>query len=537
MSGRVVPSDYRLTFGGHDLVWAGENRPGLPILRWPDGTICEPVTTYFGWSSEIRRVSPGSMKVEAYAIREWLAFMSNARRRWDDPDDGMLRRWRESHFDRVAAGRVTPTRLAHKIACVFEFYRRLPDALPLDGDAARTPFVGKEALRNGVTFPLTSKEVLVGRKGRMTDVWSGTERNRSVRMQRRPTPEGHQVLGLLTWLRSRPDNRTCRRPGSEARQVSMLEAERNWLVGRCMAEAGLRAQETADLGLQGLADALRRESIALDRLNAHHTGQNRHILDMLSGSPEGRDEVQAGLDALSARGRQCLYVRVTGKGNKQRLAPFPIDLVRDLLNVGVWTVRRARLNAQPRVSELPPVLFLSSKTGGPLKSGSVGDLMKAAFRAKRFSGSGHRLRAYFATEMAARLFEECLALNNHRLDQSVENMVLERLAEALGHSRVTTTMRHYIEMAKLRYLGAESRAKLGTLRDLQKALVACSKDLTPEQMRLAGHVVRGLAAAPDGSDLAEMIGLALADAGVEELVPSPDPERPPHLKLVKDEGH
>jgi hypothetical protein len=538
VSRRLAPSDFRLTFADGDLRWAEERRPGLPILRWPDGTICEPVTVYFGYSAEVRRVRPGSMRVEAYAIREWLAFLANARRRWDEADDGLLSRWRESHREDIAGGRVKASRVAHKLECVFRFYQLLPEALPFDeGGSARRSFVGRPAIRDGVTFPLTSKAPF-GATRAGSDIWSGMERARNGRGSRRGTPDERQVAKILAWLRSKSDRHASRRRGAEAHRTPLLESERNWLMGRCMVDGGLRAQEVADMGLDGLAKALRLESLPLPKLPTDAAGQGPHVLDLLADDPGGREAVLVGLEALSARGRTCLYVQVTGKGSKTRMVPFPIDLMRDLLQIGVWTVRRARLAewAGACAATPPPVLFLSSKTKGAMTSGTIGDLMKAAFVETGVEGSGHRLRAHFATMMAARLLDECLAQNNYRLDHGVENMVLERLAEALGHAQVTTTLRHYVEMAKLRHFGAASRAKLDTLRGVKNSLLRNRAALSPDRMRLVGRVSEALAAAPDDSDLAEMIELAVADAGggiaVADPAPSPPENKSPRLRLV-----
>jgi hypothetical protein len=87
-----------------------------------------------------------------------------------------------------------------------------------------------------------------------------------------------------------------------------------------------------------------------------------------------------------------------------------------------------------------------------MKPGTVADLMKDAFNALAIEGSGHRLRAYCCTKTAARLWAECFAINGYRFDQTVENRALDRLAEAMGHSRVTTTVRYYLAMALLENL-------------------------------------------------------------------------------------
>ena len=46
-------TDFRLTTTDERFVWAGEPKPGMPLLRWPGGAICEPVYLYFAHSVSI----------------------------------------------------------------------------------------------------------------------------------------------------------------------------------------------------------------------------------------------------------------------------------------------------------------------------------------------------------------------------------------------------------------------------------------------------------------------------------------------------
>lgn len=111
----VRPSDFRLTFARDDFFWAEERRPGLPILRWLNGAICEPVVTFFGYSTEIGRAAVSSLKTEAYALREWLAFLANQGVEWHEVDDLLIHRWRQSFEARLKAKSLKKARVERKI--------------------------------------------------------------------------------------------------------------------------------------------------------------------------------------------------------------------------------------------------------------------------------------------------------------------------------------------------------------------------------------------------------------------------------------
>lgn len=536
----VRASDFRLTFGGTDFKLAGVHRPGLPILRWPSGALCHPVIAYFSHSARVQRVRVSSMKDEAYAIREWLAFLTTNGKRWYEADDALLRRWKEQHHDSVVRGAIEARRVERKIHCVFEFYQRLPDALPFDerGQLQRL-YVGKANPREGISFPITSKTPF-SPGDRVADVWSGAERHRK-QPARRPTPSEFQVDKLLTWLRAKPDRRVSLRSGSRVRDLSVLESERNWLIGRCMVDGGLRAGEVTSLTLDALLKALRSESILSPREVGPTSPAARHVLDRTSSKAEARAKILAGLDAMQAAHRDNLYVEITGKGRKTRNAPFSIDLVRDLLEVGVWTVRQNQLdccNARRMSESTPRHVFLSFKTGTQMTAGAVSDLMKSAFNAVGIAGSGHRLRAYYATQLAVRLWSDAYARNGYRHSKDIEDQVLLQLAEALGHSSVDTVVRYYLDLAQTAVQGASTRKKRDGFVKIRDALIRFRNTLSPLKLELIYASIEALAGLPDGSPLAELFEMGLADP---ELKPErtvglhkgmDTPKRQPYLRVV-----
>lgn len=140
--------------------------------------------------------------------------------------------------------------------------------------------------------------------------------------------------------------------------------------------------------------------------------------------------------------------------------------------------------------------------------------MKDAFTAVGVEGSGHRLRAHYATMTAARIWDECLAMNGYRFDQTVMNMALDRLAEALGHSSVTTTVRHYIDMALLQHFGWTNRKKMRGLTDIWNVIVSRSSSLSPYKLALINRAILGLIDTHDDSPLEHILSMALDDPDV-----------------------
>jgi integrase len=179
------------------------------------------------------------------------------------------------------------------------------------------------------------------------------------------------------------------------------------------------------------------------------------------------------------------YVRVTGKGNVTRDAPFPIDLVRDLITIGIWDVRMRQLQRWSNTAPPPgpPRMFLSEKTRKGLKTKPIGNLAKNAFNACKVEGSGHRLRAYFATNLAQRLWATCFTDNMFRRDQTVENRVLVDLAQALGHASPTTARRHYRDLGRAAYFHLGNKSQLKAMRMACEAMATHRRRITPEFFR------------------------------------------------------
>jgi integrase len=489
------------------------------------------VTLYFGFSIEMGRVQVSSLKPEAYILREWLTFPLNQNKGWLDGSDRLLRRWRVAHTSKIKSRSISAHQVERKLSCVFQFYRLLPSALILDGDLQPVMrFVGPRADYGSEFFPITSK-IVQTKKGDRREVWSGS-RNEDPPTDKRTTPSVSQVQKILNYLRGKADQSSLGR----SPLMRTLEAERNWLIARCMAAAGLRACEVSALSVRSITEALVKEGI----VHASELSRRDIYLDDISDDIAAKELIQSGLDGMKQRHRRNLYIEILGKGNKRRLAPFPVDLIHDILVTGIWFVRHhfiSTATSGPPASRRTDNIFLSFKTGSGLIPGAIGDIMKNAFVKVDVSGSGHRLRAHFATVLASELWDECFAMNGYRFDQTIVNMAMDRLAEALGHKKVTTTVRHYLDMALLEQFGASKRENINSLGAIWNSIVRNNRNLSISQKGLVLKLINRLAEMTDGSELQHLIELALLDESFNDVSSStsksPSSETgPPKLRLV-----
>jgi integrase len=395
------------------------------------------------------------MRDEAYVLREWWEYLLRRGIRWDEAVDQTMKDWRAIASD---AEKIAETRIARRLEVVFTFYSKIHKALQ-----NKAPLVGETLGITGVSKNGLLVWTCAGRRGRGA--------------KRRQTPRTDAVRLILEKLRKKGATEPVR--------------ERNWLIGRCGSEAGLRREEIANLEISGIALALEQENIHGPSWTAASGISKREFMaKWLIGA--GKDaalqrEILDKLEILRVKELQYLFVDVKGKGRKIREAPFPISFIRDLLVVNIWGMRPIIMEKRSTRRSCSPdkeFLFLSEKTGDRLTPGAIGDLLKWAFRAVGIKGSGHRLRAHFATMYAAALWAELFANNGFRWDQTIYNTVLDRVAEALGHAKVTTSVKHYVDLAVMTYFGTPTKSKLREFRRVWAQITKNHMDYTRDDFNL-----------------------------------------------------
>jgi hypothetical protein len=111
------------------------------------------------------------------------------------------------------------------------------------------------------------------------------------------------------------------------------------------------------------------------------------------------------------------------------------------------------------------------------------------------------------------------------------------MATYLGHKKVTTTVRHYLDMALLEQFGASKRENINSLGAIWNSIVRNNRNLSISQKGLVLKLINRLAEMTDGSELQHLIELALLDESFNDVSSStsksPSSETgPPKLRLV-----
>lgn len=480
-------SDLRLTFAGSELIWAGAPRPGLPILRWQSGMICEPVLYYFGYSAEKRRVKISSMPSEAYTIREWIVYLANRGLTIFEASNMLMEEYRTSQgwvmsTDRKGRKKASPVDLATnfrietKLHRIFEFYWHLPKAMPIQPDGTPTPvFVGEN---NGHTlYPIGSKMAFDRRKKRNYPVWVGSSGVKKLFGDPR-IPSKATVARVYAYLRAKGFREQQRLKLAFPPDKAEIQGIRNWLLARTIVGGGLRCEELSELTVHQIAKALVSSGITRDLLD----------LDALADDPVAQKEL-VGKVLSRKRGTEhaSISVHIDGKGDNPRHAPFEPSLIADILIHGVWNCRKVQL-AEWRKSKpnghAPSFIFLSYQSFDKLDAGSIGDIIGKGFRALGLEGSAHKLRGYYATILASELWKQYFARYRYRFDNALVNDVMNRVATALGHQSVTTTIKFYVSEPLFAHL-----TKIGTpaallFQQLWNVLVMASGEISERKAKL-----------------------------------------------------
>jgi len=494
---------------------------GIPRIRLPDGSIFEPYIRYFayGWLNKLFRAK-SSMEPVSYSLRDWLCHSTNRGLDWSaaGTDDGM-RAFRNTFAERVKEGELSAAQVELKLHHVFRFYESISYAMPYRGLTPMPQFVG----RAESPAPITTRDV--GGKTRWSG-WNDIQRA----PPSRPTPKFDDVERILEHLRA-----VAMEPfdGTWKQALRVFAAERNWLVACCEARAGLRRMETASLSLRKIAEALGQLGIVDMPTGRWRSSVQLNPLSEAAHDPKLQARIIAGIEARAARGHTVLNVLVETKGRPERSVAFPLELIIDILQIGIWQVRKSLFEhwrADGKTDFDDDALFLSStRDGARLTVKHVGDIVNDAFKELIIAGSGHRLRAYYYTEMAWLLWNEELAISGYRNEAAVNNNVLNRLADLMGHQRPGTGEKYYLDQAALRHKMKANQKSLDARKDMMNALINASWRLDEDRCRRLKRAIYAF------EDCKDPRFFTLIDAAIDkyvELSERPQPERASHLRVV-----
>ena len=453
---------------------------GTPLLHTASGSLNEEVLAHFNHRKAVAGVSPGTMKAEALTIRRWFEQCSEKGRDWQRPEDDWLT---EFTSEAPAERRGDPGR---DQGIIFNFYAGLAEAYPWEtGGSVRRQYVAEA----GKQVPLRAG-MLTCRKAGDRIMWSGLQRTN----HEPPTlgvPGDAEMDEMLKRLGT-PEPDASHTWGD--RSGRMLAA-RNRLVGRCMCQAGLRCEEVADFEMCALWHALNKAGL-VPKMNGT---DDWSLLATMATAPEARRRMLDGLARRRNTPQDPMRIKISGKNGKQRYAPFPVDLVIEIVEVAVFDLRLRQLAhwASRRGSFEPPSqVFLSGRGPVGMTADSVGRAVKAALAQDPvISVTPHRSRAYFGTTTASRVLGEHLARTGGVLNDTLVDSVLDEVARCLGHSHPTTSVRFYVAAAlshrELHSWAGKVLARLleGVASDLGEVKPAC--------LELVRRVIRRLGRADE----------------------------------------
>ncbi len=502
----------------------------MPIIRWPNGTLCEPLVFFFGHLCRKNFEGIKSMEPRAYSLREWFAYLGERGIPWNEADDLKMHQWREHERKKG----VSHEQIEAKLKRVFHFYRHIPDAMVCQPDGTLTPeFVGENRRGQPTKFPISTKEVKT-KTGKWVTVWSGSKSVKQMKPKLKVVVNADCAL-VLSELRS-PSNRK-----KDIHDIdSIIKCERDWGMGRVMVGAGLRAHEVPALSLRDLTKAMKDEQL-LRGLGQQRIANMESVAE-LADDPEAQKIVLKALKHFTdKKNRLYVGVRILGKGSKERQAGFTVDLLYDLLTVVIWGGRNIlikRWQAADPAYIPEDTLFLSFKTGEPLTESTVSDIMLQAFKDANVSGSGHDLRKNYATNIAAKILRRNLETFGY-FTHAVLNTVLSEVADALGHSSVNTTTQHYTNLAIAAASGLDHKRQRDKVMAVCDMLVESDRKdmLDDERIRLCASAFKVFSEMPKDSMLYELLTDAMADpqlnpAGIIKM--SEVTRRPPFPRLVVD---
>ena len=349
----------------------------------PNGHIVEELALFLRNRFVLQNATLGTLHDEAYILVDWWSFLDLRQCEWGAVDQSMVLGWvrlMEPHMEKARITRKLSVMTRFQ-KCLFQQWR--PDELPT------SIFGGDSAV---VSYPASQ---LRTKKGRYT-------------------PDMHEAEAIMSELSDEEDP---------------YLASRNWLIGMWMLHSGLRAQGVSQLSLRAISRSLVAEkclpadAICLSRLNRF----------------DARSNVLSRLQVLEDVGREHLFIPVVEKGTKSREVAAPFSLVIETLEF-VWSERAGFVKRRGRSED---VVFLSKKTAGKIEPGSIGDIVKAAFKKCQIDGSGHRLRALYACRLVRKRYERAVEAHG-RLWEPVQ--VLMEAAELLGHDD-PETLRTYLDRA------------------------------------------------------------------------------------------
>lgn len=377
----------KLLFTGNTCLINGNQYPGIPLILDSKNKILEVPSVWLRHLVLNNKPVLSSIKQYAYQLKYWWIFIGDNGIKWDEVSDQTLRSWR----DFMLAQGVDRKTINNYIITVFRFY------LWAEKEKYVRDLIGEADISRDFYPPIT---VSKKRGKKLSNVFTTSLLFKTVPKPILPTPTSEQITIL--------DKVLCESYGDNVCLFVRDSCIISW-----MQNCGLRRAEATSLKVSEIPDWNK-----LIDLEIEDDGAN---------------------------------VRITGKGSKTRIVRARFQLLMDtrhyIENERELIVNRFKQKYGLAYKE-PNEVFLSSKTGKALHPDSISQKLAKVFRKAGVEGSGHRIRARYATNQIEELFRAYYEKNRA---MPHDETILLLVAQLMGHSNYRS-LRPYLALAKKRLL-------------------------------------------------------------------------------------
>ncbi len=404
----------RLVYTDERFVFAKRSYPGVPLLVNEDGQFVDPVCDYLRWQVVYGRIRTSSARTYAEHILHFWNHLASRRLPFDEVNDAALLQWLNAQTE------ATDSTRGARCDAVFDLYVWLESEgyvrqmVRIPGFNDHEPFRPQLSSRPAKTGPFRRNSSKLGIVSAL--------RPRQLAAPVLPTPDTDEIGRLHAALDTAANSDV---------------AARNHLLLDWYFQVGVRRMEWRALTLGQIP--------SWDSIDAAAT--RMHAVEvLLTATKGGRPRHVGALPELLERTREYI------EGPRKQI------------------VDRFRAKYGTAYKE-PEEVFLSNKTGGPLESKAISNLLNQLFVLAQVDGHGHRLRATYLT----RLFEAELMIEQARVASDPEaklqidfELVLRRVAERAGHRHIDS-LRPYLTLARKRLARQAGTEQLLTIQQLLDA--------------------------------------------------------------------
>ena len=401
----------------------------LPLVLDEQRLVVRPVSDWLRYQAVFFSYPSSTIGLYAEILVSFWNYLADRKVNWMDVDDKVLIEWRNYQEQELGVKKRT---INQRLSTVFQFYWWAQNQ-GLVHEMMADPNTDKGTPSQGISVGLKAKKSRSGLHPNFT-IYSPLL-YRTTRQPNIHTPTADEATNLHATL---------------ATLNGPTVAERNTLMLSWAEEVGLRRMEFA--------------ALTVDQI------------------PEW-DEIYSLIEQDSLKDIEL----VVTKGGHRRIVEVVPDLLvrtRNYIEEDRDRIVRRFRKKYGRAYEPPSTIFVSEKTGKGLKLRAISNLIPGAFKKANVSGSGHRMRARYLTNLVEHYYDEVLSARGNAMSLDI---VLLKAAEAAGHLH-PETLRPYLNLVRKRRLNTDQTERL---RHLDQRLLSVERTLDSKLSQLETTALMG----------------------------------------------